>query len=125
MNTAGHVKLTIPDIPVGPNGPRGLMRMHWTKRRKYMDKWSWLVRQALGWPGILEPAPDKARVTIVQHRKRLMDKDNLYASCKPLLDACVDWQLLYDDSPSHCELEVQQCVTTDGVHTDITIEGIP
>lgn len=123
MNTNGTIRLSIPDIPVGPNGRFGLMRMHWTKRRKYAEKWEWQVRKAMGYPGILEAPPDKARVTITQHRKRVMDTDNLYASCKVLLDALVNWQLLYDDSPGHCELSVKQQATKDDPHTDITIEA--
>lgn len=116
------MKLTIKDIPVSMNGPRGLLRMHWARRRKYTEKWSWMIRGALGYPGVLEPAPDKARVYITQYRKRLMDTDNLFASVKPILDGLIDWQLIRDDSPGHCELTVKQEKSGE-TRTEISIEA--
>jgi len=103
-----RIVLSIPDVPVSPNGPKGYLRMHWAKRAKYNEAWAWRIRGAMGWPAVFDQAPDKARVTIVQFRKRLLDEDNLWASVKPIVDGLEDWQLLVDDSPAHCELVVRQ-----------------
>jgi Holliday junction resolvase RusA-like endonuclease len=75
----------------------------------------------MGWPAVFDQAPDKARVTITQFRKRLLDTDNLWASVKPLVDGLEDWQLLVDDSPAHCELVVRQEVAK-VPRTEIDIE---
>jgi hypothetical protein len=103
--------------------------MHWTKRRKYFLKWAWLVAayaECDGHPNDWERLPrasrpiDPAAVRIVQYRKRLLDIDNLYASCKPILDALVKCGLIKDDSPDHCKLSVFQ-MTGKNIGTEITI----
>jgi Holliday junction resolvase RusA-like endonuclease len=52
-----------------------------------------------------------------------MDYDNLVASCKCVLDALVDWELIADDSPDHIELTVRQEVAKTP-RTDVLIEKI-
>jgi hypothetical protein len=96
--------------------------MHWAKRARYNEAWAWRIRAAMGWPAVFEQAPDKARVTITQYRKRTMDYDNLVASCKCLLDGLVDWELIEDDSPDHIELTVRQEKAKD-THTEIEIQA--
>ena len=122
MNNNGCIHLSIPDVPVSPNGPKGYLRMHWAARARYNESWAWKVRAAMGYPGILEQAPDMARVTIVQYRRKMLDVDNLYSSCKCLLDGLVDWELIADDSPDHIELTVRQEVAKE-VRTEIDIEA--
>ena len=100
MNTSAHIHLSIPDVPISPNGPKGYLRMHWAKRAKYNEAWAWRIRGAMGWPAVFDQAPDMARVTIVQYRRKMLDVDNLYSSCKCLLDGLVDWELIADDSQS-------------------------
>ena len=111
------IHLSIPDVPVSNNV---YIRWHWSRRYKYDNTWSWQIRRAMGWPGILDAAPDKASVSIVQHRKRLIDGDNLVV--KPLLDALKDWQLIWDDSPDHISLTVRQELTSDVQHTEVHIQ---
>jgi hypothetical protein len=41
-------------------------------------------------------------------RKRLLDPDNLVASCKPIFDAVVHWGLIFDDDREHLAIEVTQ-----------------
>ena len=120
----GCIHLSIPDVPVSPNGPKGYLRMHWAKRAKYNEAWAWRIRGAMGWPAVFDQAPDKARVTITQYRKRTMDYDNLVASCKCVLDALVDWELIADDSPDHIELVVKQEKSAE-THTEIEILVVP
>lgn len=50
----------------------------------------------------------KKLVNVLYVTKKLQDKDNLYASMKPLMDALVDLELIKDDSPQWCQLVVRQ-----------------
>lgn len=101
--------LEIPMIPVGPNGPKGLFRMHWARRRRYFLDWAWAITVASPhWTYEPPEPPEKAIVRIHQVRGKLMDKDNLYASVKPCMDALVGRKLIKDDKPAHCDLTVTQ-----------------
>ena len=112
--------LLIDSVPVGPNGPKGLLRMHWASRQKYNKDWGWLIRGALGLGPVRIPAPERVRVHTVQGRKRLMDEDNLYASCIVILNSLREWALITDDDPAHCTLEVEQ-VKSKQVYTRIRV----
>jgi Holliday junction resolvase RusA-like endonuclease len=96
--------------------------MHWAKRARYNEAWAWRIRAAMGWPAVFDQAPDKARVTITQYRRKLLDVDNLYSACKPILDGLEDWRLIEDDSPDHIELTVRQEKAKD-THTEIEIQA--
>ena len=57
--------------------------------------------------------PEKAEkvrryVFINQKRSQFLDMDNLYASCKVVLDAARKLNLIYDDSPKWIDLHVGQ-----------------
>jgi hypothetical protein len=54
----------------------------------------------------------KKGVKILYITKRKQDKDNLYASMKPVLDAMVDLQLIKDDSEEWIKLVVSQKTDT-------------
>ena len=99
--------LTIDEVPRSPNGPNGLLRMHWARRRRYADGWYWLVFRAMG--GDAHCCGElRATVRIHQVRRRLLDTDNLYASVKPVLDAMRKTGLIFDDSAKWCDLTVTQ-----------------
>ena len=51
---------------------------------------------------------DKYTLLIISYRKRKLDKDNLYTGCKSLIDACVQEDLIFDDSPDYVDLKVEQ-----------------
>jgi hypothetical protein len=99
--------ITVHEVPKGPNARGGLFRMHWAARRKYFDKWSWLIRIEAG-AAHLCAGEMKSIVNIHQVRKRSLDTDNLYASCKPILDSLRKLGLIFDDNPKWCELKVTQ-----------------
>lgn len=50
----------------------------------------------------------KMAVKITLCHARLFDKDNSYASCKPVLDALKAWNLIWDDSAEYLDLTVGQ-----------------
>ena len=113
------MRLVIPDIPKSPNGPRGLLRMHWAARKRYWEYWRNLIRAEID--NSHEPCQTKQHVSITQIRQKKLDPDNLIASCKPILDALVAWTLIKDDSPDYIELSVRQDVEK-GKFTIVVIE---
>lgn len=117
------IRLTIPRIPIGPNGPKGLFRLHWAARRKDRDAWALEIQVAMR--GVPKPplfaATGFKHVTIHQVRRRKFDHDNLTASCKHILDALVSAGLIVDDSPGWIALKVTQ-ETGKEHRTEITIE---
>jgi Holliday junction resolvase RusA-like endonuclease len=67
--------------------------------------------------------PDKKRkVKIVVYRGKLLDKDNLYAGCKGVIDAMRDINLLRNDSPKWLDLTVSQEIDRLNPRTEIEIE---
>lgn len=100
------IHLEIPWLPVGPNGSKGLLRMHWTKRRIYFAEWVWKVK--VGLDGGEAPGIQRGEIWIHQYRTRLLDEDNLVASCKPVIDALRKCNIIVDDSPDRFSLRVTQ-----------------
>ena len=86
-----------------------LMRKHWAVRNREKQMWAVLVRNQMRLRKV-RLAKDKEKFTlmIISYRKRLLDKDNLYAGCKHLIDAMCDEKLIYDDDPKHLNLKVEQ-----------------
>lgn len=90
-------------------GLNEMLRWHWSQRYKERARWSrwvWLARcQASPHP----PAClARARIRIERRSRGQLDPDNLHGSCKLILDALRDQQLIQDDSPDHIELLVSQ-----------------
>lgn len=92
-------------------------RQHWTVRSQQTEQISQEVMAALGGPAHYPRPPfDRAHVHVVRQSSGELDTDNLYASCKPLLDAlCVRSKahplglgIIVDDNPRHCELTASQ-----------------
>lgn len=108
MRARKTIRMVIPDIPRSPNGPRGLLRMHWAARNRYFQLWHTYIRAAID--NSHAPCKQKMRVGISQMRKRLLDTDNLYASVKPICDGLKKLNLIKDDSPQWMELECRQVV---------------
>ena len=86
-----------------------LMRKHWAVRNREKQTWALLVRHQMRRKKV-RLADDKEHFTlmIISYRKRLLDKDNLYAGVKHLVDAMCDERLIYDDDPKHLNLKVEQ-----------------
>jgi Holliday junction resolvase RusA-like endonuclease len=102
------MRLIIDEIPVSMNGSNGLLRMgHW-RRSRYNERWRQLVRAASD--NSHKPCKVRMQVSISQMRKKLLDRDNLFASCKPILDGMVHWKLIKDDNEEWIELDCVQNV---------------
>jgi hypothetical protein len=88
---------------------KGNSRWRYSKAR---DEWALLVRALVLTVRLVRASPlGKRRVTIMRHytgRCREMDKDNLVAGCKALVDAMVRETVIWRDAPAWLELHVMQ-----------------
>jgi hypothetical protein len=108
----------IGDIPKPPNRRRG---EHWSKTSKYAKYWKALVRASFD--NGHKPQTRRCKVTISQMRKRLLDRDNLFSSCKPITDALTFWKLIKDDSEKWIDLDCRQVVGKEKI-TIVIIEEL-
>ena len=96
------ITLTIPDVPPSPNRVLG---KHWRTKNGEKNKWVLLVRSVY-LPAHVEDV--KRSVVITLCHSRMYDKDNAYASVKPLVDSLKYWNLIVDDTSKWLVLKVQQ-----------------
>ena len=115
------MRIVINEIPKSPNGKSGTIRMNWWKRPAYRRYWHGLVRAAID--NSHNPCNQRMRVVISQMRRRKLDRDNLWASNKIVLDALTAWKLIKDDSEKWIELDCTQVVGKEK-WTIITIENV-
>ena len=86
-----------------------LDRQHWAVKRKSKQIWALFVRNQMKLNKIKKAkAGEKFKLTIVSYRKKLLDYDNLVGGVKGLLDACIDEELIWEDSPKYLDLVVEQ-----------------
>lgn len=90
------VKLSMPELPPGPNGSRGNPIAHAKWVKAWRDSAAEIVRETVGPVSPLT----RARLTVVMRRKALgtADPDNDLARCKPILDGLRDAGLLARDT---------------------------
>jgi Holliday junction resolvase RusA-like endonuclease len=80
------------DIPSPTPLQNVWQRMHWAKRKRVCEYWSWLVKEALMNLRPSEPVGlpiEKCIVHITRYSAGEPDIDNLYGGVKPLMDALV------------------------------------
>ena len=93
-----------------------LDRMHWAAKRKLKQEYALLIRNQMRTKkhyNDLITEPKFFTLEIVSYRKRLLDYDNLVGGCKQLIDAMVDEQFIWDDSPKYLDLRVKQVKNSD------------
>jgi len=83
-----------PDLPPTLNGKKGLLRMHWSDRKKLKEKYMWLIREQK-----IPKFKPRVVVEVTNYAIRLMDWDNLAGRFKIIGDALVGLKLLKDDNP--------------------------
>jgi len=96
------IEVTLIPPPPGPNGPKGLIRMHWSKRYKVATRivkeiWAQMQGQHLSFK-------KPATISATRYAIKMMDEDNLVASLKIPIDCMVKLGILRDDSPEHLKL---------------------
>jgi len=88
------LELTFDVLAPGLNGKDGLLRIHWSKRKKWVDAF-----QALIMAQTQKKIQGEVIVTYERHNTRFMDWDNMGASFKTIGDALVKCGVIEDDSP--------------------------
>lgn len=78
----------------GMNGDDGLLREHWSERRKRTERYQQLIKAQNP-----EPAPSRVTLKYIRKSTLKMDWDNLCASFKCWGDALVKEGVLEDDDP--------------------------
>jgi len=98
----------LPKLPKGLNSSDGMMRKHWSKRRKDQQEWDLAVAVVVAGAGPA-PKPPLRLVYTRYYASHPMDPDNAAASIKQPLDALVRTGAIHDDSPDIiAELVVRQ-----------------
>lgn len=88
-----------PDYPPSLNGNDGLLRLHWSKRKKVLEKFMWMIR-GMRQDRLRNPCT----LVITNYYARVpMDWDNLAGRLKIVGDALVKLKLIKDDSPKFIE----------------------
>lgn len=107
-------------IPVAPQSANVLLRSHWSKQRKEVQRWGKLI--AAYNPGKWQEAlPVKATVQFTIYRKRLLDEDNATAALKPCIDAMCKLRFLSGDSPRWLNLKKPRQIRSIVPRTEIRI----
>lgn len=95
-----------------------LLRVHWGSRRRYQKGFE-EIAELVKRESEIPPAKKKRELYIIQYRQKLLDKDNLYGSVKPLVDALKKAGLLVDDSEEWLDLHPLQ-IQIDSNHSERT-----
>ena len=109
------IRINIPRVPPSPNEKK---YRHFRAKKELRELWEvelW-VNAPKGIPKAhyelradkFIPPEGKQIVRIHQLRKKELDKDNLYASVTPVINAMRFVGLILDDSPQHIELKATQ-----------------
>ena len=107
-------KITIPIIVPSVNETN---KLHWGARDRLKRSYVARIRGAISdmrnekgeQLGITKmKKPKKRRVMIYSFRKKIMDRDNIWASHKQLIDALKELGLIWDDSEKYIDLRVFQ-----------------
>jgi hypothetical protein len=116
-----HLKAKIDYVPPSPNR---LLHAHWKKVYDAKKVMAGYLLSQVGWNP--SQIPERVKLTIIQHRERELDRDNLWGSVKGLVDGLVSLRWAKDDKKKNMELIVDQtrCAKGENPWTDIEIEGL-
>ncbi len=101
-------KITIPVVVPSINET---INLHWGARDRLKKSYVAHIQGAIHDQGMKINKLKRAkrrRLMIYSFRKKELDRDNLYASHKFLIDAIKDLGLIWDDSEKYCDLRIFQ-----------------
>lgn len=90
-------EITFQGKVAGNNGPGGLLRLHWTKKKALSERYQWQVKAQAA--GVCHAGP--VRLELIRYSSgNNMDYDNLVSTGKVLTDSIVKCAVLPDDNPA-------------------------
>lgn len=132
------------DIPEVPPSGNVIKRMAWPVYKRLLERWFLLVRSAHGFLDIPQ-ATGKRKLVLCRHATRTLDRDNLYAAMKPVIDVLrpmrheegyykagkrkgeywsrrrIGHGLIQEDDAEHLDLVVLQARTSKGEAPHLTL----
>jgi len=110
-------------LPYPTKSNNELVRMHWAayqRHRREMDAIMQAERRKVGL--LTAVGGERRKVVITRYGPRTLDHDNLVGGVKPLIDALRGAGVIWEDDPTHIDLEVHQRKSTGGHrHTRVEI----
>ena len=103
-------------LPLQIQSANKILRQHWAVRSRAKKEYALFVRNQMKTRGIVKAECKKYKLTIISYRKRLLDFDNLVLGCKGLIDAMIDENLIYDDSPDYIDVTYEQYTKKEHKH---------
>ena len=100
-------------LPIRIKSRNVLDRQHWAVKRKDKKEYALLIRNQMRLNKVKLADKRKYTISIVSLRKKKLDYDNLVGGCKHLIDALIDEQFIFDDSPKYLDLIVDQIISTE------------
>lgn len=100
-------------LPIRVKSRNVLDREHWAVKMRDKKEYALLIRNQMRLNKIPEAKQKKYSIAIISFRKKRLDYDNLVGGCKHLIDALIEENFIYDDSPDYIELKVDQIVASE------------
>ena len=95
-------------LPIKVESRNKLDRQHWAVKRKAKQQYQLFIRNQMRLKKVELAAKKKYSIEIISYRKKKLDYDNLIGGCKHLIDALIEEQFIFDDSPEYIDLKVEQ-----------------
>lgn len=95
-------------IPMQIESANKILRQHWAVRRRSKQEFALFIRNQMNLKKIKRAECKKYKIKIISYRARKLDYDNLVLGCKGLLDAMIDENLIWDDSPDYVDVTYEQ-----------------
>lgn len=97
-NTPTQSCIEIPGIVAGLNGSNGLMRQHWSKRKKQKEYYQMIINDHIK-QGKARKHTGPVEVQYIGYKSRFMDWDNYASSFKDVGDSLVKTGIIEEDNP--------------------------
>ena len=95
-------------IPVQIQSANKILRQHWAVRSRAKKEYALFIRNQMKLKNVKKAECKKYKIKIISYRARKLDYDNLVLGCKGLVDAMIDENLIWDDSPDYVDVTYEQ-----------------